>query len=131
MVREDGISLAGSVESIRKLNQDITSDKTASVLNASLVALDALSEINESVKQGNSHPTCKPTKLMRYLITMICPPAGTVLDPFAGSCSTGVAAIETKREFIGIEREEEYAEQGEARLAEAKGENEIQNRLFQ
>ena len=41
----------------------------------------------------NTHPTIKPIKLMRYLITMICPPGGTVLDPFAGSCTTGVAAI--------------------------------------
>jgi site-specific DNA-methyltransferase (adenine-specific) len=78
----------------------------------------------------NTHPTIKPTKLMRYLITMICPPGGTVLDPFAGSCTTGVAAIQTEREFIGIEREEEYVEIGEARMTEARGDNEEQNRLF-
>ena len=80
--------------------------------------------------QKNCHPTVKSTKLMCYLITMICPPGGKVLDPFAGSCSTGVAAIETKREFIGIEREAEYHEIGEARLKEARGENDPQHRLF-
>ena len=79
----------------------------------------------------NSHPTVKATKLMKYLITMICPPAGTVLDPFAGSCTTGVAAIQTKREFIGIEKEEEYVEIGEARMREARGDNDPQNRCFE
>jgi site-specific DNA-methyltransferase (adenine-specific) len=68
---------------------------------------------------------------MKYLIQMICPPGGTVLDPFAGSCTTGVAAVLTKREPILIEREAEYVEIGEARLKEARGENEKQNRLFQ
>lgn len=82
------------------------------------------------VTHHNTHPTVKPTKLMRYLITMICPAGGQVLDPFAGSATTGVAAIETKREFLGIEREEEYHEQGEARLAEARGDNDEYNRLF-
>ena len=78
----------------------------------------------------NVHPTVKPTKLMRYLITMICAPGGLVLDPFAGSCTTGVAAIETKRDFIGIEREHEYHAIGVARMSEARGENDPQNRLF-
>lgn len=81
-------------------------------------------------RRRNIHPTVKPTKLMRYLIQMICPPGGTVLDPFAGSCTTGVAAIQTKRQPILIEREAEYVEIGEARMAEAGGENEEQNRLF-
>lgn len=58
--------------------------------------------------EGNSHPTVKSTKLMSYLITMITPPNGIVLDPFMGSGSTGVAAIKSGYKFIGIEKENEY-----------------------
>lgn len=68
---------------------------------------------------GNNHPTVKPKKLMSYLITMITPPGGTCLDPFAGSGSTGVAAIESGFKFIGIERESEYMEICKARVEHA------------
>lgn len=66
--------------------------------------------------QGNAHPTVKPTSLMAYLCRLITPPGGTVLDPFAGSGSTGVAAIREKFAFVGIEREAEYAEIAKARI---------------
>jgi site-specific DNA-methyltransferase (adenine-specific) len=56
----------------------------------------------------NFHPTVKPTTLMQYLITLVTPPHGTVLDPFAGSGSTGKAAIQKGFNFIGIELTEEY-----------------------
>ncbi len=56
----------------------------------------------------NHHPTVKSTKLMQYLIRLITPPGGTVLDPFMGSGSTGVAAKELQFKFIGIEKEKEY-----------------------
>lgn len=61
-------------------------------------------------KQGNFHPTVKSTELMTYLIKLITPPEGLVLDPFAGSGSTGVAAIREGFKFIGIEKEKEYFE---------------------
>lgn len=51
----------------------------------------------------NYHPTCKGVALMRWLIRLITPPGGTVLDPFAGSGSTGVAAIQEGVNFIGCE----------------------------
>lgn len=60
--------------------------------------------------EGNSHPTVKPKKLMHYLITLITPPNGVVLDPFMGSGSTGVAAKEAGFQFIGIEKDPEYFE---------------------
>jgi DNA modification methylase len=66
---------------------------------------------------NNTHPTCKPTKLMQYLIKLITPPGGIVLDPFAGSGSTGVAAKSLGFEFIGIEMNEEYVEIAERRIA--------------
>lgn len=58
--------------------------------------------------QGNNHPTVKSTKLMEYLIKLITPPNGAVLDPFMGSGSTGVAAKRLGFKFIGIEKEKEY-----------------------
>lgn len=62
------------------------------------------------IMNQNNHPTVKPIKLMEYLITMITPPEGIVLDPFAGSGSTGVAAKRLGYGFVGIEREQDYVE---------------------
>ena len=62
---------------------------------------------NQSVAQ-NTHPTVKPVELMRYLCRLVTPKGGTVLDPFMGSGSTGLAAKTECMEFIGIEREQEY-----------------------
>jgi hypothetical protein len=59
---------------------------------------------------NNTHPTVKPTDLMRWLVRMVTPPGGVVLDPFAGSGSTLVAARAEGFRAIGIEREDEYAE---------------------
>jgi len=64
----------------------------------------------------NHHPTVKAQKLMKYLIIMITPPGGTVLDPFMGSGSTGVAAKSLGFKFIGIEKEPEYFEIAQARI---------------
>lgn len=55
--------------------------------------------------EGNDHPTVKPVALMRYLCRLITPPGGTVIDPFMGSGSTGIAAIREGFRFIGIERD--------------------------
>jgi DNA modification methylase len=68
-------------------------------------------------KQSNHHPTVKPIELMRYLVRLVTPPGGIVLDPFAGSGSTGVACAEEGFGFIGIEREAEYCEIARARIA--------------
>lgn len=65
----------------------------------------------------NFHPTVKPMKLMEYLIKLITPPGGIVLDPFMGSGSTGVAAKRLGFEFIGIEMNDEYVEIAEKRIA--------------
>lgn len=65
----------------------------------------------------NVHPTVKPIALMRYLVKLVTPPGGTVLDPFTGSGTTGMACRYEHREFIGIEREAEYVAIAEARIA--------------
>lgn len=65
----------------------------------------------------NHHPTVKPIELMRYLCRLITPPDGVVLDPFCGSGSTLCAASMEGFRFIGIEREEEYVQIAQARVA--------------
>ena len=64
----------------------------------------------------NHHPTVKPTDLMRYLVRMVTPPRGTVLDPFMGSGSTGKAATLEGFNFIGIEMDEDYLAIAQARI---------------
>ena len=65
---------------------------------------------------ANNHPTVKPTNLMRYLVRLITPPNGTVLDPFTGSGSTGKAAVLEGFNFIGIEQSAEYVQIDKARI---------------
>lgn len=71
--------------------------------------------------EQSSHPTVKPIALMRWLVRLVTPPGGTVLDPFLGSGSTGVAAVLEGFDFIGIEREAEYAEIARRRIEYAIG----------
>jgi len=67
----------------------------------------------------NSHPTVKSTQLMDYLIKMITPPGGSVLDPFLGSGTTGVSAVKNGHTFIGIEKEAEYFDIASKRIEDA------------
>ena len=69
---------------------------------------------NSAIK--NTHPTVKPVELMKYLCRLVTPKGGTVLDPFMGSGSTGMAAKDEGFDFIGIEKEREYYEIAEARI---------------
>ena len=61
-------------------------------------------------RAASKHPTVKPTALMRWLVTMVTPPGGTVLDPFAGTGSTLLAADQLGFDAIGIEADPTYAE---------------------
>jgi site-specific DNA-methyltransferase (adenine-specific) len=70
--------------------------------------------------ERNIHPTVKPVDLMRYLIRLVTPKGGTVLDPFMGSGTTAVAAIGEGVNWIGCEREPEYVAIIEARIAAAQ-----------
>ena len=83
----------------------------------------------EQIEKGNNHSTVKPITLMRYLCKLITPPNGTILDPFMGSGSTGIAAKLEGFDFIGIEKEEEYCEIAEARIKAWKPEDK-QESLF-
>jgi hypothetical protein len=67
--------------------------------------------------QSNHHPTVKPIALMRWLVRLVCPSGGTVLDPFAGSGSTGCACAIEGVNFIGIEQDASYVAIAERRIA--------------
>lgn len=69
-----------------------------------------------TTERRNHHPTVKPTDLMRYLVRLVTPPGGTVLDPFTGSGSTGRGAVLEGFDFIGCELSPEYAEIARARI---------------
>jgi site-specific DNA-methyltransferase (adenine-specific) len=66
--------------------------------------------------EGNTHPTVKPVALMRWLVRLVTPPGGTVLDPFAGSGTTGLAASIEQFDATLIEREPKYAAIARARI---------------
>jgi site-specific DNA-methyltransferase (adenine-specific)/modification methylase len=76
---------------------------------------------NGMIRQGNEdrfHPTQKPLTVMKWVIDL-CPKSDTILDPFMGSGTTGVAAVQMGRKFIGIEREPRYFEIACQRIEQA------------
>jgi len=68
-------------------------------------------------RAGSRHPTVKPVALMRWLVRLLTPPRGVVLDPFAGSGTTGAAAVAEARACILIERDADYVADIRARFA--------------
>jgi DNA modification methylase len=78
------------------------------------------------VTQKNHHPTVKPTTLMQYLVRLVTPPNGIVLDPFLGSGSTGKAAMYEGFNFIGIELTPEYLPIAKARIEFALASKELE-----
>lgn len=75
--------------------------------------------------EGNNHPTVKSLSLMKYLCRLICPPGGLILDPFAGSGTTCLAAKLEGFHYIGIEKEMEYVEIANKRLLDNTQQNMI------
>ena len=111
---------AESVESLSKYLKNITNGKTESALGVSRAVLKMLSLIKEKENWKpltNIHSTVKPLALMEYLVKLTATPTGgKVLDPFMGSGTTGIACKNQGRDFIGIEKDEEYFEIAKARL---------------
>ena len=79
--------------------------------------------------EGNVHPTVKPIALMRYLVRLVTRKGGMVLDPFMGSGTTGIAAIQEGMKFIGIEKEENFFDIAKKRIDKAL-ETPVQEELF-
>lgn len=118
----NGGSRVKGAEHLAKWIRGITKGETALALGASDVALKTLQAINAGAEwkpDGNIHPTCKPLTLMSYLVTLGSRPGDLVLEPFAGSGTTCLAAKNLNRHFIGIEREKEYVEIARARIKNA------------
>jgi len=100
-----------------KKNDVISDKKFSDVGGASRYFYVAKPSKKEKNAAGNNtHPTVKPIKLMEYLIKMVTPVGGITLDPFMGSGSTGVAALQNGFDFIGIEMEKEYMDIAEQRI---------------
>jgi site-specific DNA-methyltransferase (adenine-specific) len=117
---ENGINHVEIVENINQL-EIIIKENQGLVHGANNVVLKMLLKINE--KEGrNEHCTVKPTELMQYLIRLVTPNNGTILDPFNGSGSTGKAVMYENKEkdknykYIGIELSEEYLNISKARI---------------
>lgn len=73
-----------------------------------------------ATQRRNIHPTVKPVAVMRWLVRLVTPPGGTVLDPYAGSGTTGIAATLEGFDFIGCELSHEYADLARGRIAHAR-----------
>ena len=73
--------------------------------------------------RANHHPTVKPIELMRYLVRLVTPKGGTVLDPFMGSGSTGCAAMLEGIDFVGIDITPEYVEIARRRILHHANQN--------
>lgn len=72
---------------------------------------------------GSKHPTVKPVDMMRWMVRLVTPPGGTVLDPFAGSGTTGMACMAEGFDCILVEREAEYAADIRRRIAHVTGQD--------
>ena len=79
-----------------------------------------IQKFNTSVQKGKKHPTQKPVPLMEYLIKTYTNENETVLDFTMGSGTTGVACLNTKRNFIGIEQDDKYFEIAKQRIEQAQ-----------
>ncbi len=115
-----GGSLAENVENSSPLSPATTSAETGLAHGVSLAASEMLLTISEGANwkpMRNVHSTVKPISLMRWLVRLVTPPDGLVLDPFTGSGTTGCAAVLEGKRFIGCELNAEYAEIARARIA--------------
>jgi len=113
-----GGSLVVNAENTNEWKQIIIEGLTEYLLGVKLVV--SKTQLKISVSENNFHSTVKPVKLMEYLCTLTkTPNGGIVLDPFMGSGTTGIACINTGRDFIGIEQDKEYCKIAGARLEHA------------
>lgn len=108
-------SIGGKGNGIRR----VCSQCGTSSLEAHLCECEEKDWINPPTKK-NHHPTVKNVELMKYLVKLVTPPNGTVLDPFMGSGSTGKAAVLEGFNFVGIELDPDYMEIATARIEYAK-----------
>jgi site-specific DNA-methyltransferase (adenine-specific) len=134
LLRENGGSHVATAENSNEFQPIITNELTESVRGASLAVWKMLQEINvaEKWKVGrNTHSTVKPVDLMRYLVRLITPKGGIVLDPYLGSGSTAVAAKLEGMQYIGMEREPQYVLIAEGRVKECESDYETKAKIYE
>lgn len=131
---KSGVSKSGDIKTYKQKNIDSYNGSMPTIKEVNFkgdkggasrffyVAKASKAERNKGLDNSNFHPTVKPIKLMQYLVKMITPPNGIVLDPFCGSGTTGVACKLDGFQFVGLEQDPEYA-----KIAEARINNYIQN----
>lgn len=114
--RNDGTTVFNKVPQNIEINYEcgFNDSGNASRFFKSIVYVPKASKIDRGT--GNNHATVKPTALMEYLIKMVTPPKGLILDPFTGSGTTLVAAKQLGRNYIGIELDPKYCEIAKQRL---------------
>ena len=78
----------------------------------------------------NNHPTVKPVELMKYLVTLVTPKGGTVLDPFNGSGSTGMACVELGFNYVGIDLDSNYVDISVKRIEAHNKKHNFESELF-
>lgn len=98
-------------------------DRTCDTFQSISAGMNEKTIIKETRDHYTSvHPTQKPVRLIERLLALVSQPDDAVLDPFAGSCSTAIACVNTNRKFIGFEIDKEYYDAGVKRLNEALSE---------
>lgn len=85
----------------------------------------------ETTCQKRIHPAEKPVELLERFVRVSCPKDGLIVDPFMGSCSTGLAAVKNGRSFLGIEKDDEYFELSQKRIKEYEDEQNGVGTLFE
>jgi len=132
MNKESGLSLAENVGIKNLLKLIFTKGQMGFPLGVKSVAkkMPQLINVKDAWQKSNIHSTVKPIKLMQYLVRLITPPNGIVLDPFNGSGTTGIAAKLEGFNYVGLELDPEYCKISEARISAWKiDKTEIDNQL--
>ena len=118
----DACRIKGDVgESLGRFPSNVLLDESAAAVLDEQVAQNVsrffyVPKVSSKERDNSTHPTMKPIKLMEYLVKLVTPEGGIVLDPFMGSGTTGVAAVRTGFSFHGIEMDEKYFTICQARL---------------
>ncbi len=100
----------------RNMGLDEFEDKTTKIFGEGVNKISGKISGNQEEPKKNFHPTVKPINLMTYLIRLVTPENGIILEPFMGSGSTGVAAMLEGRRFVGMEMDEDYFKIAEKRI---------------
>lgn len=116
--KRKGFMLSGSEDNEQEANAPDNYGDSGSAARFFYCAKSSKSERNKGLEGfANIHPTIKPVRLMQYLVRLVTPKGGLVLDPFNGSGTTGIACKLEDMKYVGIELDPEYVKISKARVA--------------